>query len=106
VATRSGTSTSSTSRLRTSITRAPRQRPADQRRLRARLNFYKTVPNKSYWVAFAKSVPFDRRVAGRSDLWSASTMNKAALERWCFGKTPMQTFLDAMPIAKEKTIAA
>jgi hypothetical protein len=26
--------------------------------------------------------------------------------RWCFGKTPMQTFLDAMPIAKEKRIAA
>ena len=26
--------------------------------------------------------------------------------RWCFGKTPMQTFLDAMPITREKTIAA
>jgi len=26
--------------------------------------------------------------------------------RWCFGKTPMQTFLDAMPVAKEKMIAA
>jgi hypothetical protein len=26
--------------------------------------------------------------------------------RWCFGKTPMQTFLDAIPIAKEKMIAA
>jgi hypothetical protein len=26
--------------------------------------------------------------------------------RWCFGKTPMQTFLDALPIAKEKMIAA
>jgi hypothetical protein len=22
--------------------------------------------------------------------------------RWCFGKTPMQTFLDAIPITKEK----
>ena len=22
--------------------------------------------------------------------------------RWCFGKTPMQTFLDATPLAKEK----
>ena len=22
--------------------------------------------------------------------------------RWCFGKTPMQTFLDAIPLAKEK----
>jgi hypothetical protein len=26
--------------------------------------------------------------------------------RWCFGKTPLQTFLDAKPIAKEKMIAA
>jgi hypothetical protein len=26
--------------------------------------------------------------------------------RWCFGKTPMQTILDAKPIAKEKMIAA
>ena len=26
--------------------------------------------------------------------------------RWCFGKTPMQTFLNAIPIAKEKMIAA
>lgn len=27
-------------------------------------------------------------------------------DRWCFGKTSMQTFLDAIPIAKEKTLAA
>jgi len=27
-------------------------------------------------------------------------------ERWCFGKTPLQTFLDAKPIAEEKMIAA
>ena len=26
--------------------------------------------------------------------------------RWCFGKTPMQTFLDAIPLAQEKMIAA
>jgi hypothetical protein len=26
--------------------------------------------------------------------------------RWCFGKTPMQTFLDAMPMTKENMIAA
>jgi hypothetical protein len=26
--------------------------------------------------------------------------------RWCFGKTPLQTFLDAIPIAREKMIAA
>lgn len=26
--------------------------------------------------------------------------------RWCFGKTPMQTFLDARPISEEKRMAA
>jgi hypothetical protein len=25
--------------------------------------------------------------------------------RWCFGKTPMQIFLDTMPMTKEKMIA-
>ena len=36
-------------------------------------------------------------------------MNSLALKvqrRWCFGKTPMQTFLDAKPLAQEKMIAA
>jgi Integrase core domain len=26
--------------------------------------------------------------------------------QWCFGRTPMQTFLDALPMTKEKMIAA
>lgn len=26
--------------------------------------------------------------------------------RWCFGKTPIQTFLDTMPMTKENAIAA
>jgi hypothetical protein len=26
--------------------------------------------------------------------------------RWCYGKTPMQTFVDSIPLAKEKMIAA
>jgi hypothetical protein len=25
--------------------------------------------------------------------------------RWCYGKTPMQTFLDSVPLAKEKLVA-
>jgi len=32
--------------------------------------------------------------------------NRPHQGRWCFGKTPMQTFLDAKPIAEEKMIAA
>ncbi len=26
--------------------------------------------------------------------------------KWCFGKTPTQTFLDALPLAKEKCLSA
>ena len=26
--------------------------------------------------------------------------------RWCYGKMPMQPFLDSVPLAKEKMIAA
>ena len=26
--------------------------------------------------------------------------------RWCYGQTPMQTFIDSIPLAKEKMLAA
>ena len=26
-------------------------------------------------------------------------------ERWCYGKTPMQTFVDSGPLAKERILA-
>ena len=26
--------------------------------------------------------------------------------RWCYGKTPMQTFIDTLPIAQEKRLVA
>ena len=26
--------------------------------------------------------------------------------RWCYGKTPRQTFMDSVPLAKEKMLAA
>ena len=33
-------------------------------------------------------------------------IERAHQGRWCFGKTPMQTFLDTKPLAQEKFIAA
>ena len=41
-------------------------------------------------------------------LGSYSSRNTVRLvdRLWCFGKTPMQTFLDALPLAKEKIMAA
>jgi hypothetical protein len=26
--------------------------------------------------------------------------------RWCYGKTPLQTFIDSAPLAREKVVAA
>ena len=41
------------------------------------------------------------------DLWLEEfNRNRPHQGRWCFCKTPMQTFLDAKPIAEEKMIAA
>jgi hypothetical protein len=41
------------------------------------------------------------------DVWlEAFNRERPHQGRWCFGKTPMQTFLDAKPMAKEKMIAA
>jgi transposase InsO family protein len=70
--------------------------------------FHKTVLNEFYRIAFRKKVyrSIDELQADL-DVWIAE-YNEARPNqgRWCFGKTPMQTFLDAMPMTKEKMIAA
>jgi transposase InsO family protein len=44
---------------------------------------------------------------GDLDAWITSyNEDRPHQGRWCFGKTPMQTFLDAIPLAREKLIAA
>jgi hypothetical protein len=70
--------------------------------------FHKTVLNEFYRVAFRKKLyrSIDDLQADL-DLWVADyNETRPHQGRWCFGKTPMQTFLDAMPIVKEKMIAA
>ena len=58
--------------------------------------FHRTVLDEFYRVAFRKkiyrTVEYNQRRSHQG--------------RWCFGKTPMQTFLDAIPLAKEKLMAA
>jgi transposase InsO family protein len=70
--------------------------------------FHKTVLNEFYRVAFRKKVyrAIDELQADL-DAWVCE-YNEARPHqgRWCFGKTPMQTFLDALSITKEKLIAA
>jgi hypothetical protein len=66
------------------------------------------VWDKSDRVAFRKKVyrSIDELHAGL-DLWTHEYNEQRPHQgRWYFGKTPMQTFLDATPMAKEKMIVA
>jgi len=68
--------------------------------------FHKTALNEFYRVAFRKKVYRSTdELQADLDAWMKE-YNEARPHqgRWCCGKTPMQTFLDAM--TKEKMIAA
>jgi transposase InsO family protein len=70
--------------------------------------FHKTVLNEFYRVAFRKRI-YGSLAELQADLeaWMQSYNEERPHQgRWCFGKTPMQTFLDAVPLAREKMIAA
>src|SRR5271166_94663 len=70
--------------------------------------FHKTVLDEFYRVAFRKKIYGSiAELQGDLDSWVQSYNEERPHQgRWCFGKTPMQTFLDATPLAKEKMIAA
>ena len=70
--------------------------------------FHKTVLNEFYRIAFRKKLSASiEDLQNDLDLWVRSYNEERPHQgRWCFGKTPIQTFLDATPIAKEKMIAA
>lgn len=69
--------------------------------------FNKTLLNEFYRVAFRKRLY--RTVAElQCDLDAfvdEYNTERPHQGRWCYGKTPMQTFVDAVPLAKEKVIA-
>jgi transposase InsO family protein len=70
--------------------------------------FHRTVLDEFYRVAFRKKIyrGIDELQADL-DLWLAEYNERRTHQgRWCYGKTPMQTFLDALPLAKEKLMAA
>ncbi len=69
--------------------------------------FHKTVLDEFYRVAFRKKI-YGSILELQSDLeaWVRSYNEERPHQgRWCFGKTPMQTFLDGVSLAK-KMIAA
>ena len=69
---------------------------------------HKTMLNEFYRIAFRKKLYASiGELQDDLDLWIKSYNEERPHQgRWCFGKTPMQTFLDAIPIAREKMIAA
>lgn len=70
--------------------------------------FHRTLLNEFYRIAFRRKIYRSiEELQVDLDSWVASYNDERPHQgRWCFGKTPMQTFLDAIPMAKEKMIAA
>ena len=67
--------------------------------------FHKTMLDEFYRIAFRKKVyaTIDELQADL-DLWM-NEFNEIRPHqgKWCFGKTPMKTFIDALPLAREKS---
>jgi len=69
--------------------------------------FQKTVLTEFYQVVLRRTLyPGLEALQRDLDQWMTE-YNEARPHqgRWCYGKTPMQTFLDSLPLAKEKEIA-
>jgi hypothetical protein len=78
------------------------QEPADKRHLRA---LPQTPLHESYQVAFRKQIHTGiEQLQADLGAWAASHNEQRPHQgRWCYGKTPMQAFLDTIPLAREKT---
>jgi hypothetical protein len=61
-----------------------------------------------YRVAFRKKIYTSiEALQADLDIWVQQYNEVRSHQgRWCYGKTPMQTFLDSLPLAKEKLMAA
>jgi len=66
--------------------------------------FNKTVLNEFYRVAFRRKLYTTlAELQADLDAWMQQyNETRTHQGRWCFGKTPLQTFLDSLPLAKEK----
>jgi transposase InsO family protein len=68
--------------------------------------FHRTVLNEFYRVAFRRKIyPSIEELQRDLDLWLKEYNELRPHQgRWCYGKTPLQTFLDGAPLAREKTL--
>jgi len=67
--------------------------------------FHKTMLDEFYRIAFRKKVyaTIDE-LQSDLDAWMREFNELRPHQgKWCFGKTPMQTFIDALPLAREKS---
>lgn len=70
--------------------------------------FHKTMLNEFYRITFRKKI-YTTLAELQTDLagWLREYNEERVHQgRWCYGRTPMQTFLDTIPLAKEKLLAA
>jgi transposase InsO family protein len=70
--------------------------------------FHKTLLTEFYRIAFRKKLSSGiEELQAELEGWRRE-YNEARPHqgRWCYGKTPLQTFLDTIPLAKEKLLAA
>jgi len=70
--------------------------------------FHKTILDEFYRVAFRKRIyqTIDQLQTDLDAWMQEYNQARPHQGRWCFGKTPMQTFLDTAPLAREKIIPA
>ena len=68
--------------------------------------FHRTVLNEFYRVAFRRKIYASIGELQRDlDLWLKEYNEVRPHQgRWCYGKTPRQTFTDAAPLAREKVL--
>jgi len=70
--------------------------------------FQKTLLDEFYRVAFRKKIyrTLEELQADLDAYLEHYNCERPHQGRWCYGKTPMQTFLDSVPLAKEKVLSA
>ena len=70
--------------------------------------FYKTILNEFSRVVFRKKIYRTlEELQVDLDAWMEDYNHQHPHQgRWCYGKTPIQTFMDSVPLTKEKILAA
>ena len=98
------TSTSSTWRWRTSTTPAPAPNRSQMPLVCG--DFHRTVQEEFYSVAFRKKLYTSlEELQLDLDSWLREyNQEREHSGKYCFGKTPMQTFLDSTHLAREKML--